>query len=145
MAQITPGRRGRRRLVAEINVVPYIDVMLVLLVIFMVTAPFVPTGTIDLPRVGQTPSNPEAFIEVSVHADGRLEVESRRMPTEFSREIPRSALAATIQEVAAGNNDLPVVISGDKSVDYDAVLSVMDELRQIGRQRVGLMVKTPAR
>lgn len=145
MAQISPGRRGRRRLVAEINVVPYIDVMLVLLVIFMVTAPFVPTGTIDLPRVGQTSGNPEAFIEVSVHADGRLEVESRRMPGEFSREIPRTALAATIQEVAGGNSDLPVVISGDKNVEYDAVLSVMDELRQMGRQRVGLMVKTPAR
>ena len=132
-------------MVAEINVVPYIDVMLVLLVIFMVTAPFVPTGTIDLPRVGQTPGNPEAFIEVSVHPDGRLEVEARRMPGEFSREIPRAALAATIQEVAGGNSDLPVVISGDKSVEYDAVLSVMDELRQMGRQRVGLMVKTPAR
>ena len=132
-------------MVAEINVVPYIDVMLVLLVIFMVTAPFVPTGTIDLPRVGQTSGNPEAFIEVSVHADGRLEVEARRMPGEFSREIPRAALAATIQEVAGGNSDLPVVISGDKNVEYDAVLSVMDELRQMGRQRVGLMVKTPAR
>ena len=131
--------------VAAINITPLVDVLLVLLVIFMVTAPFVPTGTIDLPRVGQTPGNPEAFIEVSVHADGRLEVESRRMPTAFSREIPRSALAATIQEAAGGNSDLPVVISGDKSVEYDAVLSVMDELRQIGRQRVGLMVKTPAR
>ena len=67
------------------------------------------------------------------------------MPTEFKRAIPREQLATTIQEAAAGNNDLPVVISGDKNVEYDAVLSVMDELRQIGRQRVGLMVKTPSR
>jgi biopolymer transport protein TolR len=145
MANVTPRGRGKRRLVNEINVVPYIDVMLVLLVIFMVTAPFVPTGTVELPRVGQTPNNPEAFIEVSVYADGKLVVESRRLPTETRREISRAALADTIREIAAGNNDLPVVISGDKAVVYDAVLSVMDELKRIGRQRVGLMVRTPAR
>ncbi|MET0508718.1 MAG: ExbD/TolR family protein [Burkholderiaceae bacterium] len=145
MANVTPRGRGKRRLVNEINVVPYIDVMLVLLVIFMVTAPFVPTGTVELPRVGQTPNNPEAFIEVSVYADGKLVVESRRLPTETRREIPRAALADTIREIAAGNNDIPVVISGDKAVVYDAVLSVMDELKRIGRQRVGLMVRTPAR
>jgi biopolymer transport protein TolR len=145
MANVTPRGRGKRRLVNEINVVPYIDVMLVLLVIFMVTAPFVPTGTVELPRVGQTPNNPEAFIEVSVHADGKLVVESRRLPTETRREIARTELADTILEIAAGNNDIPVVISGDKAVVYDAVLSVMDELKRMGRQRVGLMVRTPAR
>ncbi len=146
MASVQPrGRtRGKHKLVNDINVVPYIDVMMVLLVIFMVTAPFVPTGTIDLPRVGQTSATPERFIEVEIHADGKLIVETRKFEQQQTLEIGREALAETITMLAAGNSDIPVVLSGDKAVAYEAILDVMDELQRLGRKRVGLMVKTRA-
>ena len=134
--------RGKRKLVNDINVVPYIDVMMVLLVIFMVTAPFVPTGTIELPRVGQTSATPEKFIEIEIHPGGRLVIETRKFERQQTLEISRDALAETIKALAAGNNDIPVVLSGDKTVAYEAVLDVMDELQRLGRKRVGLMVKT---
>ncbi|MGE3603480.1 MAG: biopolymer transporter ExbD [Lautropia sp.] len=136
--------RGKRKLVNDINVVPYIDVMMVLLVIFMVTAPFVPTGTIELPRVGQTSATPERFIEIEIHADGKLIVETRKFEQQRTLEIAREALAETVTTLAGGNNDIPVVLSGDKAVAYEAILDVMDELQRLGRKRVGLMVKTRA-
>ena len=134
--------RGKRKLVNDINVVPYIDVMMVLLVIFMVTAPFVPTGTIDLPRVGQTSATPEKFIEIQIQADGKLVVATRKFEDPQTLEIGREQLADTIKLLAGGNNDIPVVLSGDKAVVYEAILDVMDELQRLGRKRVGLMVKT---
>ena len=116
MPASAPRRRGRgKRLVSDINVVPYIDVMLVLLVIFMVTAPFVPTSTIDLPAVDATPRQPEPYIEVQVAADGKL--------------------------AADGKGSQPVVISGDKQVRYETILDVMGDIKQQGVARVGLMVK----
>lgn len=143
MAAMQGVRRGRRRnrLVNEINVVPYIDVMLVLLVIFMVTAPFVPTATIELPTVGAAKSRPEAFVEVVVEQTGSMTVRTHNLPQRMERRATSEQLIDTISEMVGGNAALPVVISGDREVRYEAILGVMDQLQQKGVQRVGLMVK----
>ena len=142
MAMTATGRRIRkRRMMAEINVVPYIDVMLVLLVIFMVTAPFVPTATIELPTVGAAQSRPEAFVEVVVEQGGAMTVRTHNLPQRMERQVTSEQLLGAIVEMVGGNAALPVVISGDREVRYDAILTVMDQLQQQGVKRVGLMVK----
>jgi len=129
-----------RRLMNEINVVPYIDVMLVLLVIFMVTAPLIPPGIIDLPRTGKSNTRPDAYIEVQVRASGDLRVRSVNAGDSQERRVLRRELAPTLQQLR-GNADLPVVISAERSVRYEAVIDVMDELQKQHVARVALMVK----
>ncbi len=93
MAAVQNRSRGRRnRLVNEINVVPYIDVMLVLLVIFMVTAPFVPTAQIDLPTVGSSQARPEAFVEVIVEQAGAMTLRTHNLPQRMERKATREQL-----------------------------------------------------
>ena len=134
------GGRRSRRMVSEINVVPYIDVMLVLLVIFMVTAPLVAPGVIDLPRAGKSNTKPDAYVEVQVKADGELRVRTVNAGDAQERRIARRELAGALKELR-GNADWPVVIAGDKQVRYEAVIDVMDELQKQNVARVGLMVK----
>jgi biopolymer transport protein TolR len=135
-------RGGRsRRMVNEINVVPYIDVMLVLLVIFMVTAPLLPPGVIDLPKAGASNSRPEAYIEVLVRSDGELRLRSMiDAKTSEEQRVGRKDLANAIKRLRS-DPSMPVVISGDKQVKYEAVVDVMDELRRMQISRVALMVK----
>ena len=141
MAALNPRRSGRgKRLMADINVVPYIDVMLVLLVIFMVTAPLVPPGQIDLPRAGKSNTKADAYIEVQVRPNGDLRLRSVNSGDSQERRITRKELAGALQDLR-GQSDLPVVISGDKAVRYEAVIDVMDELQKQNVARVGLMVK----
>ena len=100
MPASAPRRRGRgKRLVSDINVVPYIDVMLVLLVIFMVTAPFVPTSTIDLPAVDATPRQPEPYIEVQVAADGKLTLQTRNQPKPQEIQVTRERLPEELKQL----------------------------------------------
>jgi biopolymer transport protein TolR len=141
MPGISSRRSGRgRRMVSEINVVPYIDVMLVLLVIFMVTAPLVSPGVIDLPRAGKSNTKPDAYIEVQVRQNGELRLRTVNAGDAQERRIGRRDLASNLKELRAGS-DLPVVISGEKQVRYESVIDVMDELQKQNVARVGLMVK----
>ena len=135
--------RGRRRMMNEINVVPYIDVMLVLLVIFMVTAPLVTPGQIELPTVAKSAQAPAQPVEVIIKADGALRLRDREKGVD--REIDRAALARYAKERQAQNPDTPVVISGDRNVKYEAVLGVMDDLSKNDIRRVGLTVKPAAK
>ena len=129
-----------RRLMNEINVVPYIDVMLVLLVIFMVTAPMIQTGSVDLPSVGKSSPAPVAPLEVIVRADATLALRDRaRGGPEQSLE--RAELAARIRQAQAANPQQAVLIAGDRSVRYEAVLAVMDELQKQQVARIGLLVQ----
>ena len=129
-------------MVAEINVVPYIDVMLVLLVIFMVTAPLLPPGAIDLPSAGQSNAKTEGFIELVIQRNGSMSVRTRntRDAEQVKDRIGKSELLETVKRLQADQN-LPVVISADKSIAYEKVLEAMDLLRRGGIQRVALMVK----
>ena len=131
---------GRRRTISEINMVPFIDVMLVLLIIFMVTAPLITTSMIDLPSVGASSQKPppEHLIELVVIGDGSLRL---RVDGVDRGTTSLNGLALQVREAQQGDPATPVVISAEKSVRYEAVVRVMDRLRSEGVQRVGLLVK----
>lgn len=129
-----------RRLKNEINVVPYIDVMLVLLVIFMVAAPMMTTGNIDLPSVGKAPQAPAQPLEVAIKADESLTLTDRAAGGRETT-LTRSELKEAILGAQAKNPDQPVLIAGDKNVKYEAVLSIMDDLQRAQVKRVGLLVQ----
>lgn len=130
----------QRRLMNQINVVPYIDVMLVLLVIFMVTAPLIQTGSIDLPSVGKSAQPPAQPLEVIVKGDASLALRDRARGGD-ERSVSRAELARLIREAQARNPQQAVLIAGDKSVRYEAVLNVMDELQRQQVSRIGLLVQ----
>ena len=138
-----PGLHRKRAPMAEINVVPYVDVTLVLLVIFMVTAPLVTPGVVDLPSVGKSSNAPVAPIEVIVKEDQTLvlRVRDAKGAAGEERKLAKGELAGAIRELQAKNPEQPVVIAADKAVRYEAVLNVMDELQKQSVKRVGLMVK----
>jgi biopolymer transport protein TolR len=129
-----------RRLKNEINVVPYIDVMLVLLVIFMVTAPMMTTANIDLPSVGKAAQPAEKPLEVMIRPDRTLALRDLAR-NGAERDVSRKELSAAILEAQARNPDQPVLISGDKNVKYEAVLEIMDELQRQQVKRVALNVQ----
>jgi biopolymer transport protein TolR len=144
ISQRTRGEgRGRRRMVNEINVVPYIDVMLVLLVIFMVTAPLMPPGVIDLPKAGKSNTRPDVYLEVQVRAGGELRLRSVNAGDSQETRTTQRELASALKALR-GDADLPVVISADKAVRYEAVMQVMEELQKQNVSRIALMVKPPA-
>jgi biopolymer transport protein TolR len=125
----------------EINMTPLVDVMLVLLIIFMVTAPLITTGIVDLPSVGKSRARPEHFVEVVVGADEQLKL---RIDGKDSGTIRLADLAGRVTAAQAGNAGTPVVISADRNVKYETVVKAMDVLQRAGVQRVGLSVKQGA-
>ena len=131
------GRRGRRA-IAEMNMVPFIDVMLVLLIIFMVTAPLITTGIVDLPSVGKAANRPTRVVEVIVGTDEKLRLRlggGEPQPTTLGK------LAAAVKALQAGDAKVPVVISADRAVKYEQVVKALDVLQRAGFVRVGLSVK----
>jgi biopolymer transport protein TolR len=132
--------RRQRRLKAEINVVPYIDVMLVLLVIFMVTAPLVQPVEITLPSVGKGAQPSAKPVEVRVDAEGRLQWRDLAAGDAFVSGN-EAALLAAVQAAQAKDAQKPVVIAADKSVRYEKVLRVMDLLQRADVARVGLLAQ----
>jgi biopolymer transport protein TolR len=146
MSSSTLRSSRRRRAMSEINVVPYIDVMLVLLVIFMTTAAFVPTGVVDVPRAGKANTNPSAYIEVQLGKDGKLKLVTQNIsggkPASSSPQSVASAdLAAQVQRLRSSYGDVPVVIAGDGSVTYDKVMALVKLMQDQGVAKVSLLVK----
>jgi biopolymer transport protein TolR len=132
------GPTRRRRTINEINMVPFIDVMLVLLIIFMVSAPLITTGVVDLPSVGRTKQRPQSVVEIVVGLDEKLKIKvDHGEPT----AVALAQLVASVREAQNGQADVPVVISADRQVRYESVVKVMDTLQRAGVQRVGLSVK----
>jgi biopolymer transport protein TolR len=123
----------------EINMVPFIDVMLVLLIIFMVSAPLITTGVVDLPTVGKAQQRPTSVIEVVVGLDEKLRLRVDRQDDPLPLTLER--LPERVRDKQAGNADTPVVISADRNVKYESVVRVMDALQKAGVKRVGLSVK----
>jgi biopolymer transport protein TolR len=130
----------QRRAMAEINVVPYIDVMLVLLIIFMVAAPLINPGQIDLPQAQQKLDPAVAPLEVRVRANGDLLVVDRNHGGS-ERRVTRTELVAAVREAVGGNANQAVVIAGDRAVRYEEVLKVLDVLQQGQVKRVGLLAR----
>ena len=141
---------ARRRALAEINVVPYIDVMLVLLIIFMVTAPLITPSLVKLPTVGSATRAPDTVVEVDLRADHTLQarlLDPKAKPGDPSlqpQDVTAEALAQTVVQLAAASvgtlADTPVMIAADKNVKYDDVMKLLNRLKQAGVQRVGLAV-----
>jgi len=132
------GRRKRRKLKAEINVVPYIDVMLVLLIIFMVTAPLLNLGVdIQLPQSkAKSVQNDKEPAVVSVDKDGKLYL---TLGTSQREVIEPNALVAKASAFVRQNPDVPFLIAGDQRVDYGRIYQAMVLLQQAGVAKVGLM------
>lgn len=145
MPSVRASRGRRRRLTNEINVVPYIDVMLVLLVIFMVTAPMITPGLIELPSVGQASEVPAKPLEVQINEDGTLSLRLRESGAEF-QTVSNDNLVNEVQTRVTA--ETPVVIAADGRVPYETVVKIMDQLRTSGITRLGLLVdqaaQTPA-
>ncbi|WP_096697808.1 biopolymer transporter ExbD [Polaromonas sp. AER18D-145] len=135
--------RGRgRRTISEINMVPFIDVMLVLLIIFMVTAPLITPSMIALPKVGKAPGQPPKPIQIEISKDEVIQIKSAGNTTLVKLGEVGAAVKRLQPAVPAGEQVTPVVISADKSIKYETVVKVMDALQKAGVARVGLSVQT---
>ncbi len=144
MAAIATRKGSRRRTMNDINMVPFIDVMLVLLIIFMVTAPLITPSVIDIPSVGKAASAPDRVITIEISKDSQIELRSRATGVKGTD----STMSATLDNVAqlalqlqGGEHQTPVIISADRTIAYETVVKVMDSLQRAGVQRVGLAVK----
>ena len=125
-------RRKSRRLMNQINVVPYIDVMLVLLVIFMVTAPMTNPGVVELPKVGQTLKQPAAPLVLTVKTDKTIEFDGKSMQ--------RDELLYAVRQQVEKEPQRAVVVAADKNVKYEDVIAVMDLIKQGKVEKVGLLL-----
>ena len=134
-------RRSTHSPMSQINVVPYIDVMLVLLVIFMITAPLMNPGQIDLPSVGKSLAPPLAPLEVIIKKDATLALRDRSK-SDKEQGVSREELIGLIKQKQVQNAEQPVVISADKNVRYEEVINVMDVLQQQQIKKVGLLAQT---
>jgi biopolymer transport protein TolR len=132
--------RRPRKTIAEINVVPYIDVMLVLLIIFMVCAPLITPGQIDLPSVGQSLNPAVAPLEVRINPDSSIVlVDRQKGGAELA--VSREQLLAQVKAIQASHPEQAVVISADKNLRYEDVLRVLDSLQRGQIKRVGLLAR----
>ncbi len=130
--------RGRgRRTINEINMVPFIDVMLVLLIIFMVTAPLISPSMINLPSVGKAAKLPDQVLQIVIAKDDSLELKAKDKTT----SVTLKDVARTVKQLQTGADNGAVVISADKNVKYETVVKVMDTLQRAGVERVGLSVQ----
>lgn len=132
--------RRQRQYMNQINVVPYIDVMLVLLIIFMVTAPLINPGEIELPQVGQSLKAAVQPLEVIIRADRSLALRDHDKGAK-SRAVSRNELIEAIKTKQARNPDQAVVIAAHKDVRYEEVLDVMDVLQRNEVRKIGLLAK----
>jgi biopolymer transport protein TolR len=132
--------RRQRRFMNQINVVPYIDVMLVLLIIFMITAPLINPGQVELPSVGRSLSTPQDPMEVQIKANGDLLLRDSTKES-AAHAVSRDELIVAIKAKQEKNPDQPVVIAADKAVKYEEVMKVMDLLTKSQVKRVGLLAK----
>ena len=130
---------SRRRSMNEINMVPFIDVMLVLLIIFMVTAPMLTPSSVNVPSVGKGAKVPKTRADVIVEKDGSV----RFKADGNERPVPLQNLGATAKNWLKDQpEDTPVLISADKNVSYESVMKAMSALQQAGVARVALAVKS---
>ena len=133
--------RGRgRRAMNEINMVPFIDVMLVLLIIFMVTATVITPGSINIPRAEQSSKAPDNPVTVMIAADGAITADGGKNGPNL-QNAGEGDIFAAISDAARGNPDLAVMVAADKDIAYQKVIDVTSRLRQAGVARVGLAVK----
>jgi biopolymer transport protein TolR len=142
MAFSSPGGgrkgRGRYRPLAEINVTPLVDVMLVLLIVFMVTAPLMTSGVnVDLPKTDAAPLNQDSEpLTVSVNAAGDVYLQDT--------EVPLTDLVSKLQAAAPNAPDRRIFVRGDKGISYGRIMEVMGTITQGGFTKVALLAEQPS-
>jgi biopolymer transport protein TolR len=130
--------RGRgRRTINEINMVPFIDVMLVLLIIFMVTAPLITPSMIDLPSIGKAAKQPDQVIQIVIGKNEALVLKLK----DKSSTLTLQTIVAAVKQAQSGASNPAVVISADRNIKYESVVKLMDTLQRAGIARVGLSVQ----
>lgn len=137
-------RGGRtRKFKAEINVVPYIDVMMVLLVIFMVSAPLTNPSVINLPNAAKSATPPTEYIEVTLRQgeQASIRINGQKSGMSTPESVSRNGLKQKLQALHADKPDMPVMISAEKDIKYDDVIQVISEAKMLGINRVGLATK----
>ena len=135
--------RGRgRRTISEINMVPFIDVMLVLLIIFMVTAPLITPSMIALPKVGKAAAQPPSPVQIMIGKDEAIQIKLKANGVPSNMASLAADVVKLEPKVKSATDAVPVVISADKSIKYETVVKVMDSLQKAGVSRVGLSVQT---
>jgi biopolymer transport protein TolR len=137
-------RGGRsRKFKAEINVVPYIDVMLVLLVIFMAAAPMVNPSVINLPTAGKSALPPPSYIQIALKPDeaATIGISGGSAATRQQTVSSRAELVRRLRELHAQNGELAIMIAADKNIKYDEVIQMVSEAKKIGFERVGLATR----
>ena len=137
MPAVSSRGRGGRRTIAEINMVPFIDVMLVLLIIFMVTAPMITPSLIDLPSIGKANKQPDKVLQVVIQKDETLEL----VADGKTSKLMIGGVAEAVKNAQGADTNTAVVISADRNVKYENVVKVMDTLQRAGIARVGLSVQ----
>ncbi len=139
----------KRKFKAEINVVPYIDVMLVLLIIFMAVAPMTNPSVINLPTAGKSTQPPTDYIEIALSVDAlaSISLNSKSATSGVNQQeakesnLDRKALMQKLKEFHTQKPDLSVMVSADKDIKYDEVVQVISEAKKLGINRVGLATK----
>ena len=131
------GRGRGRRTISEINMVPFIDVMLVLLIIFMVTAPLITPSMIDLPSIGKAAKQPDQVIQIVIDKNEALVLKVK----DKSSPLSLQTVVAAVKQAQSGSSNSAVVISADRNIKYEAVVKLMDTLQRAGIARVGLSVQ----
>ncbi len=132
------GKRGRYRPLADINVTPLVDVMLVLLIIFMVTAPLMTSGvSVDLPKTDSKPLNSDSQpLTVSINAEGKIYLQNE--------EVQLPELVAKLQAVSQNDSSRRIFVRGDKDISYGLVMQVMGTITEGGFTKVALLAQPPA-
>jgi biopolymer transport protein TolR len=145
MARTSTMRGGRQRqLKSDINVVPYIDVMLVLLIIFMVAAPLTNPGVINLPRAEKTALLPPEYAQITLKVDGSLTIGLKGQNHGNDEIMPaanHAELMSKLRELHAKDNEMPVMIAAEKEVKYDDVVQLINDAKKMGINRIGLVTK----
>jgi biopolymer transport protein TolR len=135
-------RSNRRKLKSEINVVPYIDVMLVLLIIFMAVPPTQNPSEIKLPSAERSTQPPDDYIQITVKPDAKLQIGiNGKTPQALEDVSGRAALIARLRAIHADHPDYAVLIAGDRDSKYDDVIQLISEAKKMGINRVGLATK----
>jgi biopolymer transport protein TolR len=132
--------RNKRKLVSQINVVPFIDVMLVLLIVFMVAAPLIQTGEVKLPTVGTNLAAPQTPVEITLRKDLSLSVRDTSTQNAASGKLSRAQAIAAVRALQE-KGERAVVIAADKAVPHGEVMSVLSALHEAGVKRVGFMAE----
>ncbi|GHT94871.1 protein TolR [Betaproteobacteria bacterium] len=132
----------QRRLMNQINVVPYIDVMLVLLVIFMVTAPMIQPGSIDVPAAGALPSAPVQAAVIELKKDGSIAL--RLNANSPAKPVPDTRFARELAELLAIDPEYPMVVAADSTLPYQKVIDTLEAARMAGVKKISLQTKSGA-